>query len=121
MLLRIALVQMVYVHCAGAVDQRGSLLGDEIHEVEEVTALLDERTAGISREAVPVAHLLQERKAVLANLSIPDPPNRAGANLLQRARHRSHEAILHPDPNEAGMLGGRLHHPKAMLDLRAQR
>ena len=58
---------------------------------------------------------------MLANRKHPDPPDRAGANLLQKARHRSHEAILHPDPNEAGMLGGRLHHPKAMLDLRAQR
>src|SRR6185312_8408497 len=64
---RVALVEGVDALAARRVHRERALAGNEVHQVEIVAALLDQRAAGVGVEAVPVADLRIERLAVLAD------------------------------------------------------
>mmetsp|Transcript_23924 Transcript_23924/g.61635 ORF Transcript_23924/g.61635 Transcript_23924/m.61635 type:complete len:230 (+) Transcript_23924:816-1505(+) len=101
------------------------LRGEVAHEVEEVAGLLDERAACIRVEPVPVAHLAQEREAVLAQAEHAQPPNRALAQLVGDSEERRHVPVLHPHPKQPALVSRlclvQLVHLEAVVERRAQR
>ncbi len=100
----IDLVQMVHRLASRGHDADGIGLEDEAHEIEEMAAFLDQRSAGVAVEAVPVADLFEERKAVLADGQHPDAAGR-GLRLFRQPRDGRHVAIFHCHPDRRGIGG----------------
>jgi hypothetical protein len=97
---------VVHIHRARTIDAHGLRLHDQPHEIEEVTALLHHRATRIVREPVPVAHLLEKRKAVLPDGEHLQPADLACMHIVDEARGGWHVAILHPDPEDALVMTG---------------
>jgi hypothetical protein len=95
--------------------------GDEVHQVEEVAALLDERAAGEAVEPVPVADLLEEREPVLADRHHPGGAAHPGLELFEHHCWRRHVAVLQAHPGDGVAVGGGVDHPPAVVDGGAQR
>jgi hypothetical protein len=112
---------VVHVAAARRVDAHRPLLDDQVHQVEEVAALLDQRPAGVAVEAVPVADLAQEREAMLSDREHPDPADRAAVYLLDEPRDGPHVAVLHADPHDGGMLRGRVDEALRVVDVGRER
>ncbi len=112
---------MVDVLAAGGVDPHRPGPHDEVHQVEEVAALLHERAAGVGREPVPVVDLRQERESVLADRQHPEGADRAVPHLVHQSAHRWHVAVLEADPHHRATALGRPQERAAVLDGRAQR
>ena len=74
---------MVDVLGTGCVDPNRLGVGDQRHQIEEVTALLDQGSAGVAVEPVPVPHLGEKREPVLADRDHLDVAGAAGADLAR--------------------------------------
>ena len=72
------LVQVVHVLAARAVDLERARADRQVHQVEEVAALLDEGAAGVAAEPVPVADLLVIHFAMTAAVALALEPNETG-------------------------------------------
>ena len=72
-----------------------------------MAALLDERAAGVAAEAVPVADLVQEREAVLADRHHAHVADGAAAHLGEQPLRRRHVAVLEPHPHDCGRAARR--------------
>jgi hypothetical protein len=103
----VALVEMIHILCTTCHDANRSVVDEEVHEVEEVTALLNKRSAGIAIKSVPVADLHQERESVLTDSDHLHLANGSGSNLGQHSLGRGHEPVLESHPDDAtGTVGG---------------
>ena len=101
------LVEVVDVLGARRHHPRRALADDEVHEVEEVARLLDERPAGVGVEAVPVADLGEEREAVLAHRHHPRSADGAVVHEADELGGGRHVAVLQADPGDrAGRADG---------------
>ena len=80
----VALIEEIDVHGARGIDARSFRPDHEPHQIEEVAALLHQRSAGLFVEAVPSPIFVQEREAVLADgessLSRPMVPLRTSSS-----------------------------------------
>ena len=94
------LVEVVDVLGAGRHHPHRPLADDEVHQVEEVARLLDQRAAGVGGEAVPVADLGEEREAVLAHRDHQRAPDGAGVDEADELGGRRHVAVLQADPRD---------------------
>ncbi len=97
------------------------LIQDEVHQVEIVAALLDQRAAGIGAEAVPVAHLGIKRLPVLANADLVNLPHGAAMCHANHFGHRRHVTVLLRHPDQRASVLGKLHQFMAVLHPGAQR
>ena len=103
----VALVEMIHILRTTCHDANGLVVDEEVHEVEEVTALLNKRSAGIAIESVPVADLHQERESVLTDSDHLHLANSSGSNFGQHSLGRGHEPVLESHPDDAtGAVGG---------------
>jgi len=89
----VALVEMIHILRTTCHDANRSVVDEEVHEVEEVPALLSKRSAGIAIESVPVADLHQERESVLTDSRHPHLANSPGLNRGQHSLVPGHIAV----------------------------
>ena len=68
---------MVHVLRARGVNADRVRAGNEVHQIEEVTALLDESPPGVAGEPVPIVYFGKEREAMLAACAVCRPYRRA--------------------------------------------
>ena len=94
--------QVVDVDAARTEDAHRFGADDVAHQVEEVAALFDHGAAGIAVEAVPVADLYQERKAVFVDGQAFQRADATVMNIVDETAHRRHEAVFHARPEDAG-------------------
>ncbi len=91
------------------------------HQVEEVAALLDERSTRVLREAIPVANLLEEGEAVLADRDHLRDADGTRRNLVDQASDRRHVPVLKADPGDRVPALGELKDRVAIVDRGAER
>ena len=91
------------------------LANDQIHQVEVVTALLDQRSAGVASETVPLTDLVQEREAMLTDAHHVDVTYGAALDFVDQSAHRRHVAVLKADPCECGTSLGCGDHVEAFF------
>ena len=117
----VLLVEVVDVLTAARHHPHRMRTGREVHQVEEVAALLDERAAGVAGEAVPVADLLQEGIAVLADRHHPGVAAHPGRQLFEHGGGRRHEPVLQAHPGDRVAIRRRVDDTLAVVDGGAQR
>ena len=119
----IALIEVVHVLSPRGLDPDRLGVGDEAHDVEEVTALLDQGAPGVAIETVPVADLHEEGKAVFADRDHLHRTGHTGGQLGEQGGGRRHVAVFETHPHHpvgrAGLSG--IDHPLAVLHRGAQR
>ncbi len=91
------------------------------HQIEEVAALLDERSPRVLREAVPVSDLLEEGEAVLADRDHLRDAHSARLDLVDQAGDRRHVPVLEADPGDRVPAFGELEDRVAVVDRGAER
>ena len=89
----VALANMIHILRTTCHDADRSVVDEEVHQVEEVTALLNKRSAGIAIKSVPVADLHQERESVLTDSHHLHLANSPGSNLGQLSSVPGHIAV----------------------------
>ena len=104
----VVLVEVVHVLPAGGEHRHRTVADDQIHEIEEVAAFLDEGAAGVVAEPVPGPDLGQERKPMLADGDHVGLADRTALYLVEQGRNRRHVAILEADPGDGIAAGSRL-------------
>ncbi len=109
----VLLVEVVDVLAAARHHPHRTGAGDEVHQVEEVAALLHERATGVAAEPVPVADLLQERVTVLADRHHPRRAADAGRQLVEHGRRGGHEPVLQAHPRDRVAFRSGVHDPLA--------
>ena len=117
----IALVTVVHIRRRRGIDPHRIAFERQAHQIPEVTAFFDQRAAGANVESVPVAHLGQEREAVLADRHHARRSRRPVADLGKKALNRRHIAILHSHPDRSGPVLGFGQNLAAINRSRAQR
>ena len=92
-------VEVVDVLCPAGHHSHRLRPDEQVHQIEEVTALLHQSAAGVSCESIPVADLAEKGEAMLANGNHPKRSHCAAAYLVDNSLCRRHIAILetHPD------------------------
>ena len=110
-------IQVVHVLCARGVHAGRLALQQQPHQVEEVTALLHERSTRVRAETVPVAHLDEKRKPVFANAEHAQPPEHTVACVCEQAHRRRHVPVLETDPHHAARHGRHSRRPFELDDL----
>ena len=116
----VALLEVVDVLGSTRQDPHRSGAGDQVHEVEEVTALLHQGASGVAVEAVPVTDLGQEGEPVLADRDHPGGAADPAAHLFDHHRGSRHVAVLQAHPGERIALLGQVAHPQGVLHGRAE-
>ena len=117
----VAFVQVVHTLAAAGEHPQRLFAQDEVHQVEVVAALLDQRAAGVGREAVPVVHLGVERFAVFADGHLVHAPDAAFMGDADHLGHRRHVAVFLRHPDDAAAAFGAAHQFHAVFDARDQR
>ena len=67
-----------------------------------MAAFFDQCAARIVIKAIPITHLWQKRKAMLADSEHFDAAGYV-LGLINQRRHRRHKAIFHRNPNRSGV------------------
>jgi hypothetical protein len=93
----IALIKMVHPLPARGHHPHRIILQDVAHQVEEMAAFFNQSAAGIAVEAVPVADLFQEGKAMLADRQHLYATGDS-LRLFDQGGDGGHIAILHRHP-----------------------
>ena len=69
------------------------------HQIEKVATFLDQRSARVHVETIPILNFLEERKSVFAYGDHLDVSDIFGGNTMEQFRSHRHIAILQPHPN----------------------
>lgn len=102
----VPLVEVVDVLGATGHDPHRRATDEEVHQVEEVTAFLDEGSARVAVESVPISDLLQEREAMFADGDHVEFTHRSVSDLGDDALSRRHVPVFEAHPHHAtGNLG----------------
>lgn len=120
----VPLIKMIHILCTAGHDTNRAVVNEEIHEIEEVTALLDKCSTGVAIESVPVAHLHEKRKAMLTDRDHLHLADGSSPNFSKDSLGRGHEAVFETHPNDAsGNVGGfgSIDHVPTVLNRCAQR
>ena len=94
------LVEVVDVLGTGRHDPPRSLAEDQVHQVEEVARLLDQRPARVGRQPVPLVDLGQEREPVLPHRHHARGAHGVRADQPDELGRGRHVAVLQPDPRD---------------------
>ena len=117
----VRLVQVVDPLTTGCKHRQRALLQRQIHQVEIVAALFDQRTAGVAVEAVPVVHLGVKRLPVFADRYLLHPAHCPRVGHAQHFGHRRHIAVFLRYPDDGRPAQSLLHQFKTVLHPGAQR
>ena len=79
-------------------------LQHQAHQVKKMTALLHKCAAGVDIESIPVVHLYQEWKPMLANCQHAEIAQHTAARICKQLHCWRHEPILQTHPHHTPRL-----------------